>query len=119
MARGVETYINSRPEHLQTLMRQIRAVLLDLHPILEETVKYNTPFYQYKGKNVCYLSTKGNNNYVQLAFVKGFKLSDVHQNLVTDNRTIVRSLNFTMFTEKDKQVMLEVVYEAIELEERS
>lgn len=113
MGVSAESYIDSRPKDLQPLLNSIREVLLSLDPILVETIKYNTPFYMHKGKNVCYLSTK--NNIVQVGFVKGFQLSDQHQLLVSDNRSIVRALEFASFSTDDKRVLLETVYEAIEL----
>ena len=96
-------------------MLQIREALISLNPILEEEKKYGTPFYTHKGQNVCYLSTKKGRDYVQVGFVKGFKLSDPYHRLVEDNRTIVRSLNFVSFTSEDNQILLETVYEALEL----
>jgi hypothetical protein len=94
MGDELEAYFNSRPQHLRSLMLEIRQVLVSLHPLLEECVKHKIPFYTHKGKSVCYLSTKENRLYVQVGFVKGFKLSDPYHSLVEDNRTIVRSLNF-------------------------
>ena len=74
MGASVEKYLAGKPDELVLLFQEIRSALLELHPLLEETIKYGTPFYTNKGQSVCYMTIKKKVNYVEVSFVKGFKL---------------------------------------------
>ena len=42
---------------------------------LEESIKFNTPFYYYKGKWFCYLSYNAKRNHeIYIGFIKGYMI---------------------------------------------
>lgn len=52
----VDEYISSLPAELQSIMRQIRAVIQKAAPKATETISYGMPTYKLNGKPVVYFA---------------------------------------------------------------
>lgn len=84
---------------------------------LAETVKWGAPVFTYNGKNV--LGILGFKNYFTLWFYKGVFLKDEAGVLVNANEDNTKSLRQWRFTSKDEineKLVLQYIYEAIEVE---
>ena len=108
-----EVYILKQKEPLQSIMLYIRQVIFDAVPEIDEKYKYNIPFYYYKEKPVCYINILKGTNYVDLGFWDGFKLSNKHGLLKSNNRKMVKSLEFLSLKDVDLTVLKETLIEAI------
>lgn len=51
----IDAYYDSLPEPLQGFMLAIRQIILGLDMEIEETWKWSTPFFTYRGRMLCYL----------------------------------------------------------------
>lgn len=84
---------------------------------LTETIKWDSPVYTYNGKNV--LGLGGFKSYFGLWFFKGVFLKDENNVLVNANEENTKSLRqwrFTSINEIDEKLVLQYIYEAIEIE---
>jgi uncharacterized protein YdeI (YjbR/CyaY-like superfamily) len=99
-------------EELQ-LLRQIV-----LETALSEEIKWGVPVYTYKGKNIVKVNALKES--VNIGFFKGVLLTDMHKILQQQgNLQSDRIIKFTNVKEivKVKDVLIEYVLEAIEIEE--
>jgi uncharacterized protein YdeI (YjbR/CyaY-like superfamily) len=99
-------------EELQ-LLRQIV-----LETALSEEIKWGVPVYTYKGKNI--VTVNALKESVNIGFFKGVLLTDMHKILQQQgNLQSDRIIKFTNVKEivKVKDVLIEYVLEAIEIEE--
>ncbi len=113
----IEQYFLNQREPLQSVMLYLRQVILETLPEVEEKYKYKIPFYYYKGKPLCYLNILKNTNYVDLAFVNGFKLSNKQGVLQAGrNRKMVKSVTFTSLESVNVKMVKELLQEAISIQ---
>lgn len=74
---------------------------------LELKYKYKIPYYYLKEKPFCYLNVT--KDYVDVGFNKGNQIS-VHQDqLVTENRKIIKSLRYKRLEDIDSQILEDVL----------
>lgn len=84
---------------------------------LTETVKWGTPVFTYNGKNI--LGVIGLKNYFALWFYKGVFLKDEAKVLVSAKGEETKSLRQWRFKSKEEineKLLLQYIYEAIEIE---
>jgi hypothetical protein len=90
MHPAVEEYIESLPEHFHQPMEEVRHMILDLHPGVEERWKHQCPFYYFR-KRFCYLNCPKDT--IILGFVHGNEMQD-HAGLLQGNGAQVRHFMF-------------------------
>lgn len=49
-AKDVDTYIKAAPKEIQARLVQLRKIIRDTAPAVEERISYQMPFYSYKGQ---------------------------------------------------------------------
>ncbi|NDI99183.1 hypothetical protein GWA97_08865 [Flavobacterium sp. LaA7.5] len=84
---------------------------------LIETKKWNSPVFTYNGKNI--LGLGGFKGYFGLWFFKGVFLKDEAKLLINANEENTKSLRQWRFTSKDEvneKLIVQYIYEAIEVE---
>ncbi|TYP98843.1 uncharacterized protein YdeI (YjbR/CyaY-like superfamily) [Tenacibaculum adriaticum] len=112
MNRQVTEYIQKNKKWSQELTL-LRSVLLELP--LEETIKWNSPVYTYKGKNILGLSAF--KNYSGLWFFQGCFLKDEHKVLINaqeEKTQAMRQWRFNTLAEINIDLVKMYVLEAIE-----
>jgi len=55
----VDAYIRAAPKSAQSKLREFRAVIKDIAPTAKESISYQMPFYDYKGKLVWFGLQRG------------------------------------------------------------
>ena len=108
----VEEYIAKKAQW-QNELNFLRNILLDL-PV-DETIKWGSPFYTNKGKNIVGLSAF--KNYCGLWFVQGALLKDKHNTLINaqEGKTAaMRQMRFTSLDEINVDIIKEYVLESVE-----
>lgn len=68
-----ESYIADQPESLETVLRELRSLILEEAPHAVESIKWGHPNYEADG-NVCYLSAF--TEHANLGFFRGADLDD-------------------------------------------
>lgn len=108
-------------EYIQQLEGKRREIANHLHLLLMENtdllsiLKYKIPFYSSKS-NVCYLNPI-NNDGIELCFIRGYQLSDVQKMLRHNGRKQIRGISFYSVDEIETKSILEIVNEAVILDE--
>jgi len=109
----LEQYFLNQKEPLQSVLLYLRQVIKETLPEVEEQYKYKIPFYYYQGKSLCYLNILKNTNYVDLAFVNGFKLSNKQGLLKAGRgRKMVKSITYSNLESVDVAILKEILVEA-------
>ncbi|MEE9348517.1 MAG: DUF1801 domain-containing protein [Flavobacteriaceae bacterium] len=110
----LETYFITQREPLQSVLLYLRQVVFETIPNVEEKYKYKIPMYYYKGKSICYLNILKGTNYVDFAFIFGYKLSN-KQGLLKDgrNRQYTRSIAYPTLESIAVFELKEILLEAI------
>jgi hypothetical protein len=111
---SIDSFISDRTEEIQSVLQFARHYIKNFHPEISEVLKYNCPFFLYKGKRICYLNSSGDKAYI--GFLDGKLLKN--PNLVSEGRTEVKV--FYLDTKKDIRVkqLNAILKEAIGLQEK-
>jgi hypothetical protein len=109
----IEQYFLNQSEPIQSVMLCLRQIILDTLPNVEEKYKYKIPFYYNNGKSICYLNRLKNTNYVDLAFINGFKLFNKHGLLKAGRgRKMVKSIAYPTLESIDVKLLQVILLEA-------
>ena len=111
---GVATYLANQPPSRQPTLRYLHD-LLTKELGLEPKIRYSVPFY-YGHSWICYLNPVAEER-IELAFMKGWQLSNVQGILLSKDRKQVRGIDFAAPTDVPREVLLEVLQEALLLDE--
>jgi len=88
MFKNLDDYFLSLPEPEQSCLLFLRQFILDFNKGISEHWHYNTPFYYYQGKWMCYISYQSKKRILYLAFVHGNQLK--HKKLLSEGRKQVK-----------------------------
>lgn len=105
----VDDYILELPKTTQEIAIHLRNIILQCHPAIKESFKYNCPFYDYK-KNICYFYFK--NDSIILGLVQGVKLAQNNPILVGNQKQIRHIVIIKMDDELENEIRF-VLQEAI------
>jgi len=109
----IETYFLKQPEPLQSVLLYLRQVIFETLPDIEEKYKFKIPFYYLNGKSLCYLNVLTGTNYIDFAFVNGFKLNDKNNLLKAGNgRKMVKSIAYPTLKSVDVKLLQELLVKA-------
>lgn len=114
----VEEYINRQTPEIHRLLTQIRRLILDAAPRIQEKISWGVPFYFHKGP-LCYLNPlRTTEAAVDLCFMRGHEFPNEHELLENRGRRTVRSIvvradNF------NEDLIRELLQEAVTLNETS
>lgn len=86
MLNPLENYFLQQEEPLQSCMLYLRDWLKKQN--LEESYKFSTAFYSYKGKMFCYMSVRKKDKQFYLGFVQGYKMK--HPSLKKEGRKQIK-----------------------------
>jgi hypothetical protein len=109
-----EKYIEDAPEKYRETLYVLREIILNSSPFIEEKIAYTVPFFKHFGM-LCYIA-HGKRG-VEVGFWRGNELSNEQGALTSDERKIVRSLVYQKVEDIDEQILMEVLQEAMMLNE--
>lgn len=89
MNRLVDAYIESLPEERQSLIKELRELILENVPGVEEKLSFKIPFYHYFGMFLFLNQTKEG---IDVAFCRGKDLLEAFPQLETRGRAIIASV---------------------------
>jgi hypothetical protein len=109
-----EKYIEDAPEKYRETLYVLREIILNSSPFIEEKIAYTVPFFKHFGM-LCYIA-HGKRG-VEVGFWRGNELSNEQGALSNDERKIVRSLVYQKVEDIDEQILMEILQEAMMLNE--
>jgi len=113
--KPVEEYILNQPEPYRSIIFNLQILIENQIPDLELLYKWKIPFYYYKGKPFCFINVSHKRKYVDLGIVKGFEIKIHNENLISENRSSMKSLRYYSLEEIDNKILIEIIQEISEL----
>ena len=111
----VLAFIDRQQQEQRQLLHQLRQIILESAPHIEERIKWKIPFYSYQGL-LCYLNLQAKGNGVVLGFCRGAMLSN-EQRLLQGNGKEVRLVIFNDQDSLPKEEIRQLLQEAMLLNE--
>ena len=106
---NVSAFINQQPLMLKQVLNALRILILQAGPYIEETIKYNIPFYSYQGR-LCFLNTRG--GAIELGLCQGAFLSNKQGLLVGEGKE-VRHVRIKSLAQIDQEALQTLLQEAM------
>ncbi|MEE9432004.1 MAG: DUF1801 domain-containing protein [Melioribacteraceae bacterium] len=110
----VEYYILNKDGNQNEVLQYFHNLMMSFPEIVSK-IRYQIPFY-YRKSWICYLNPTKNNE-VEFAFTRGNELSNEQGLLESKGRKQVYSITFPNVKEIRKEKILEIIQEAILLDE--
>jgi len=105
-----ENYILSKPEPWRSILIELRAVILQTVPEVEEAYKWHLPFYSLNGKMFCFLNFR--KHFVDVGIPYGVRItSHTAYLLAGEGRKNLRSLRYKQIEDIDYQVLENILIE--------
>jgi hypothetical protein len=95
--REVDKWFSERKHPLEDAMQRVRTIILEADPRIEESIKWKTPTFSFKG-NIC--SFNPAKNFVSLLFHRGAEIPGKHPRLEGDG-ALARTMRFTDLKDVD------------------
>lgn len=112
----VDAFIYNFPKEIRKILLEIREIVMESAPFMEEQFKYKIPFYSCYGP-LLYINPKESK--VIVGFMKGSILAQTNSNLVGEQK-IVRHFIFNLdYNIQTKETFRQLIQEAIILNEIS
>lgn len=109
----VDNYILKLQEPYQSIALYLQLLIKKTLPEVEEKYKWSLPFYDYKGKYMCYINFRKKYNAIDLGFVQGYKHQKNLDLLIAgEGRTQVRSVRIKSLEDIDEKKLIEIIIEA-------
>ena len=109
----VLAFIEDQEPQQRLIIQQLRQLILEAAPHVEESIKWNIPFYAYKGL-LCYLNPTARG--VVLGFCKGALLSN-EKGLLEGNGKEVRLLYISSCPDCPQEEIRQLLQEALLINE--
>lgn len=110
-----EAYILNQPEPYRSILLNLQIIIESQIPEVELLCKWKIPFYYYKGKPFCYFNASHKRRYVDLGIVKGFQLTIHQDKLISEKRSIMKSLRYYSVDEIDNSVLVDILQDLTKL----
>ncbi len=111
----VQRFILHQEAKQRTILQFLHDLLL-AHPEIICKIRYKIPFY-YRKSWICYLNPVRKKDAIELAFVRGNELSNEQGLLESKGRKQVFGITFSSVEEIPQRALLELIQEAILLDE--
>ena len=87
-AVNLDDFYLAQTEPFKSCLLALKDIILLHDDNLVNVLKYNCPFFSYKGKTVCYLSIDKKRRQPYIGFVDGYQLN--HPGLLAEKRTRIK-----------------------------
>ena len=110
--RLVDEYILRQPNDFKEILFYLMGVIEQEVEAVELLYKYKIPFYYIKGKPFIYLNCNAKKRFVDVGFFYGNQLINYNDLLISENRTLVKSLRYYNLNSVEDVVLRAVINEA-------
>lgn len=107
--QSTEHFLEYHAEH-SAILETLRRIVLSCSDHIREGIRYNTPFYDYKGM-LLYISL--NKKYVYIGFVHGISMSDEAGVFASNTLKQIRQIHYKSLRDIDEEVLRNYVFEAM------
>lgn len=121
--KSVEEFLEFISPQEREVVLQLRRIVNDCIPGIEEKLSYNVPFYR-KNKNICFVwpgsvwwGKSQSHEGVRFGFTKGYLLSDTLNYLSKGNRKQVFWKELTTLKQADVDMIRTLLFEAAAIDE--
>jgi len=106
--KPAQDYILSKPEPWRSMLIELQSVIVHTIPEVNESFKWNLPFYSLNGKMFCFLNFR--KSFIDVGFPLGNQI-DVHcdQLIAGEGRKNLRSLRYSALEDIDYPVLINVL----------
>jgi len=113
----IDVYINKSAPFAQPILEYIREVVHEASPLIQETMKWSMPFFDYKG-TVCMMAAF--KQHCAFGFWKASRLNDPHHLLHSGEESAAGSFGriCSIADLPPKEAMIDFIMQAIELNEK-
>jgi hypothetical protein len=108
----VDEYILRQSNEFREILFYIIAVIEQEVSDAELLYKYKIPFFYIKGKPFIYLNCNVKKKYVDVGFFYGNQLMNHNAILISENRTLVKSLRYYNLNSVEDAILREIITEA-------
>lgn len=109
MNNPLDNFYAKQTAENQEVFLAIRNFLKNYHPEIKETMKYGLPYFEYKGKMLCYFWKDKNSREPYVGFAKGKFLN--HPMLMQGDRKLVKVFHLN----PDKDLPIDSFTEVLEM----
>ena len=107
--KPAEEYILTRPEPFKSILLHLQIIVESTVPSAELKYKWKIPVYYLGKKPLCYFNASLKKGFVDVAFWTSEDLSKFKNQLITENRKVVKSLRYFSFEEIKEEVLIEIL----------
>ena len=108
-----EDFYLQKTDPTKSCLLALRAIILNSHTGISESVKYAMPCFSYKQKQVCYLWIDRKTKEPYVLFVEGKKLN--HPKLVTGTRKRMKILRIDVKKDIPLRLLQTILRDALDL----
>lgn len=109
--KPAEEYILKQPESFKSILLHLQLLIENNCTDVELKYKWKMPVYYVNGHQLCYLNASHKKGFVDVGFWAKGILQDFETYLVSEGRTVVKSLRYTSVEDIDEEIFLQVVEE--------
>lgn len=109
--KPAELYILNQPEPYKSILLHLQLLIETTFPKVEMKYKWKIPVYYLNEKQLCYINVSQKKGYVDVGFWAKGILQEFDSFLVSENRTVVKSLRYTSVEEINEKILLQVLEE--------
>lgn len=113
--RETDEYLLRQPKQFQEIALYVIADVNRIVPDAKLMFKWGIPFFYYNGKPFCYVAPNHKKKFVDVGFLKGFELKRNTEHLISEKRTVVKSLRYSSLIDIDALILEDVLLEALSL----
>ncbi|WP_435255345.1 DUF1801 domain-containing protein [Tenacibaculum sp. A30] len=109
--KPAEEHILKQPEPFKSILLHLQLLIENNCTDVELKYKWKMPVYYVNGHQLCYLNASHKKGFVDVGFWAKGILQDFETYLVSEGRTVVKSLRYTSVEDVDEEIFLQVVEE--------
>lgn len=109
--KPAEEYILNQPEPFKSILLHLQVLIESNFTDVELKYKWKIPVYYVNGHQLCYLNASHKKGYVDVGFWAKGILEDFNSFLISEGRTVVKSLRYTSAKDIDEKILLQVLEE--------
>ncbi|WP_428740889.1 DUF1801 domain-containing protein [Tenacibaculum sp.] len=109
--KPAEEYILKQPEPFKSILLHLQVLIESNCTDIELKYKWKIPVYYVNGHQLCYLNASHKKGFVDVGFWAKGILQDFDAFLVSEGRTVVKSLRYTFVEDINEEIFLQVVKE--------
>lgn len=106
-----EQYILNQQEPFKSILLHLQLLIETSYPNVELKYKWKIPVYYLNGHQLCYLNVNAKKEFVDVGFWAKNILKEFDAYLISEGRTVVKSLRYTSIKDINEEIFLQIIEE--------